>query len=252
MVAFCQLCFLKKWWWWWWIDDDVYVRTMWIADFFQWWCRLEFKRRQWLNSDDTFLQRAFCFDDIFFIGRERHFDSTAKQCSVRDWLRRSLCVLVCCLCEFSSLLCSSELCIVYYVSGKDSISPGWAERPGESEMWSGAENQNAGVCTEAGKVCQPVDNCYISGPDRSVGFVCLDDNVSSEVMFCICLFFSLLVAGLLKKGFWWIFNEVLMAVFYLCVCQQIHVVFVDANIIDWNMEPNLSKEIWFLQSLKRS
>ena len=52
-------------------------------------------------------------------------------------------------------------------------------------------------------MCQPVDNCYISGPDRSVGFVSvwLDDNVSSEVMFCICLFFSLLVAGLLKKGF---------------------------------------------------
>jgi len=67
MVAFCQLCFLKKWWWWL-IDDDVYVRTMWIADFFQWWCRLEFKRHQWLNSDDTFLQRAFCFEDIFLLG----------------------------------------------------------------------------------------------------------------------------------------------------------------------------------------
>ena len=120
-----------------------------------------------------FFAEGILFWGHFFIGRERHFDPTAKQCSVRDWLHRSLCVLVCCLCEFSSLLCSSELCIVYYVSGKDSISPGWAERPGESEMWSGAENQNAGVCTEAGKVCQPVDNCYISGPDRSVGFVCL-------------------------------------------------------------------------------
>lgn len=48
--------------------------------------------------------------------------------------------------------CTIFIWYIIFVTGKDSISSGREEGPGESEEWFSSEDQNVGVCSQTRKV----------------------------------------------------------------------------------------------------